>query len=98
VHRKRRAERSPAQRSAARRLRRKRKRLRGRRAIAQRTVRTHAVVVLTRPLRTWFNKVARRRGKKTATVALARRLLVIAYHVLRNETDYDAARLKRNAA
>jgi transposase len=52
----------------------------------------------TGPLRTWFNKVARRRGKKTATVALARRLLVIAYHVLREETAYDAARLKRKAA
>jgi transposase len=52
----------------------------------------------TRPLRTWFNKVARRRGKKTATVALARRLLVIAYHVLREGTKYDAARLKRKAA
>jgi transposase len=52
----------------------------------------------TRPLRTWFNKVAKRRGKKTATVALARRLLVIAYHVLRDDTEYDAARLKRKAA
>lgn len=52
----------------------------------------------TRPLRTWFNKVAKRRGKKTATVALARRLLVIAYHVLRDETEYDAARLKRKVA
>ncbi len=52
----------------------------------------------TRPLRTWFNKVAKRRGKKTATVALARRLLVVAYHVLRDETEYDAARLKRKAA
>jgi transposase len=52
----------------------------------------------THPLRIWFNKVARRRGRKTATVALARRLLVIAYHVLREETTYDAARLKRKAA
>ncbi len=51
----------------------------------------------TRPLRSWFNKVARRRGKKTATVALARRLLVIAYHVVRDGTHYDAARLKRAA-
>jgi transposase len=52
----------------------------------------------TRPLRTWFNKVARRRGKKTATVALARRLLVIAYHVLREDAVYDATRLKRKVA
>jgi transposase len=52
----------------------------------------------TQPLRSWFNRVAKRRGKKTAVVALARRLLVIAYHLLREETDYDAARLKRRAA
>jgi len=52
----------------------------------------------TQPLRTWFNRVARRRGKKTAIVALARRLLVIAYHLLRDETVYDVARLKRKRA
>ena len=52
----------------------------------------------TQPLRTWFNRVARRRGKKTATVALARRLLVIAYHLLCDETVYDATRLKRRVA
>ena len=52
----------------------------------------------TQPLRTWFNRVARRRGRKTAIVALARRLLVIAYHLLREETEYDASRLKRRAA
>lgn len=52
----------------------------------------------TQPLRTWFNRVAHRRGKKTATVALARRLLVIAYHLLREETVYDATRLKRRVA
>ncbi len=51
----------------------------------------------SRPLRTWFNRVARRRGKKTAVVALARRLLVIAYHLLKKETDYDPARVKRVA-
>lgn len=52
----------------------------------------------TQPLRTWFNRTAKRRGKKTATVALARRLLVIAYHLLCDETVYDATRLKRRAA
>ena len=52
----------------------------------------------TQPLRTWYNRVARRRGQKTAVVALARRLLVIAYHLLREETDFDATRLKRRAA
>ena len=52
----------------------------------------------TQPLRTWFNRVARRRGKKTAIVALARRLLIIAYHLLRDETVYEPARLKRKRA
>jgi len=52
----------------------------------------------TAPLRKWFSKVAYHRGKKTAIVALARKLLVIAYHLLREETVYDAARLKKRAA
>ena len=52
----------------------------------------------TRPLRMWFNRVAKRRGRMTATVALARRLLVIAYHLLHEETTYHAARLRRKAA
>jgi hypothetical protein len=52
----------------------------------------------TQPLRSWFNRLANRRGKKTAVVALARRLLLIAYHLLREETDFHAARLKRRAA
>ena len=47
------------------------------------------------PLRLWFLRVAKRRGKKTALVALARRLLVIAYQLLRTETDYDASRLRK---
>jgi transposase len=52
----------------------------------------------TAPLRRWFGRVAARRGKKTALVALARRLLVIAYQLLRTETDFDARRLRRPAA
>jgi transposase len=52
----------------------------------------------TAPLRKWFSKVAYHRGKKTAMVALARKLLVIAYHLLREETVYDAARLRKRAA
>jgi transposase len=52
----------------------------------------------TAPLRRWFQRVASRRGKKTATVALARRLLVIAYQLLRSGTDYDVGRLKKPAA
>jgi transposase len=52
----------------------------------------------TQPLRTWFNRVARKRGKKTALVALARRLLVIAYQLLRTEQDFDVGRLKKKRA
>jgi len=51
----------------------------------------------TKRLRRWFTKVADRRGKKTATVALARKLLMIAYRLLRDETVYDAARIGRAA-
>jgi transposase len=50
-----------------------------------------------RPLRRWFGRVARRRGKKTATVALARKLLTIAYQMLKHDVDYDPARLGRAA-
>jgi len=49
----------------------------------------------TAPLRSWFHRVARRRGRKTAVVALARRLLVIAYQLLKHDTEYDVSRLKR---
>lgn len=52
----------------------------------------------TAPLRRWFTRVATKRGKKTATVALARKLLVIAYQLLRHGTDYDVGRLKRRRA
>jgi len=42
-----------------------------------------------RPLRMFFERVRQRRGKKIAIVALARKLLTIAYGVLRTETMYD---------
>jgi transposase len=51
----------------------------------------------TAPLRRWFHRVALRRGKKTATVALARRLLVIAYQMLRHGVEYDVRRLSRRS-
>jgi transposase len=52
----------------------------------------------TAPLRKWFSRVAYHRGKKTAIVALARKLLTIAYRILRDETVYDAARLRKKRA
>jgi transposase len=42
-----------------------------------------------RPLREFFERVKQRRGKKIAIVALARKLLTIAYGVLKNRTMYD---------
>jgi transposase len=51
----------------------------------------------TQPLRSWFNRLVKRRGKKTALVALARKLLTIAYHLLKYEQDYDPRCLKRAA-
>jgi transposase len=51
----------------------------------------------TAPLRRWFARVAYHRGKKTAVVALARKLLVIAYRLLKDRTAYDPARVGRAA-
>jgi transposase len=42
-----------------------------------------------RPLKDFFERVRQRRGKKIAIVALARKLLTIAYGVLRTQTMYD---------
>lgn len=47
-----------------------------------------------RPLRSWFEVVRSRRGYKTAVVALARRLLCLAFQLLRQMAPYDPARLK----
>jgi transposase len=41
------------------------------------------------PLREFFERIKRRRGKKIAVVALARKLLTIAYGVLKTKTAYD---------
>lgn len=46
------------------------------------------------PLREWFERVAKRRGKRTAIVALTRKLLTIAYCILRDNAAYDPSRLK----
>jgi transposase len=47
-----------------------------------------------RPLQQWWERLAKRRGKKTAVVALARKLLMIAFHLLREGTTYDPRRLR----
>jgi len=48
-----------------------------------------------RPLRSWYLRTAKRRGSKTAMVALARKLLVIAYHMLKQGKDYDPKLLRK---
>jgi transposase len=53
----------------------------------------HAVLlsksVESQPLKRWWAEVARRRGKKTAIVALARRLVTLVFYVLRDQRPYD---------
>ena len=44
------------------------------------------------PLQLWAHRVELRRGKRTATVALARKLAGILYAIWRNETVYDGSR------
>lgn len=46
-----------------------------------------------RPLREFYERIAKRRGKKIAIVALARKLLTIAYGVLKTKKMYDPAML-----
>ena len=47
----------------------------------------------TAPLRAWAERIAVRRGKRVAVVALARRLAGILYVLWRDDTDYCAARV-----
>lgn len=37
----------------------------------------------------WYWKIKQRRGGKRAIVALARKILVIIYNMLKNDTDFD---------
>jgi transposase len=51
-----------------------------------------------RPLREFYERIAKRRGKKIAIVALARKLLTIAYGVLKTKKMYDPALLTNSFA
>jgi transposase len=53
----------------------------------------HSDKAAAKPLRRWFLRVARRRGKKTALIALTRRLLTVAFFMLRTGEVFDARRL-----
>ncbi len=44
----------------------------------------------SKPLRTWYERIAKRRGSKTAVVALARKLIEIIFYVLRDQRPYNA--------
>lgn len=42
-----------------------------------------------KPLKKWYERIARRRGSKTAVVALARKLVEIIFYVLRDRKPYN---------
>ena len=48
----------------------------------------------TAELRAWAARIAARRGRRIAAVALARRLAGILYAMWRDETDYQPQRVK----
>lgn len=50
-----------------------------------------------RPLKEFFDRIKKRRGKKIAVIALARKLLTIAYGVLKSKKAYDPALLTGSA-
>ena len=50
------------------------------------------------PLKSWATKVAARRGKKVAVVALARRLVGVLWAMWRDGADYDPRALAREGA
>jgi transposase len=50
----------------------------------------------SKPLREFFERIQKRRGKKIAIVALARKLLTVAYGVLKAETYFDPKILSPN--
>jgi transposase len=48
----------------------------------------------SKPLRKWYERVAKRRGVRTALVGLARRILQIIFYVLRDRREYDPRLLR----
>lgn len=52
----------------------------------------------TADLRTWAERIAVRRGRRTAVVALARRLAGILYAMWRDGSDYGVPRARSDAA
>jgi transposase len=56
------------------------------------SLRTHCRKAEAIPLQLWANRVEQRRGKRTATIALARKLAGILYAIWRDGTVYDGSR------
>lgn len=52
----------------------------------------------TARLQVWYAKVARKRGTKTAIVALAQKLLTTAYRLLTDESEYRSVRVSCRVA
>jgi transposase len=57
----------------------------------------HAKTADAQPLRAWAQRIAHRRGRGVAVVALARRLAGILFAMWRDETPFEVARLRRRA-
>ncbi len=49
------------------------------------------------PLQAWAERIAARRGKRVAVVALARRLAGILYAMMRDGTEFDAGQFVTEA-
>mgnify|MGYP001608166478 FL=1 len=58
----------------------------------------HSKQADAQPLRAWARRIADRRGRSVAIIALARRLAGILYAMWRDEKPFDRARLERSAA
>ena len=55
----------------------------------------HTRTADAQPLRQWAARIAKRRGKRVATVALARRLAGILFALWRDNTTFDVKHLGR---
>jgi len=53
--------------------------------------------VKAQPLQAWAQRIAARRGRRVAVVALARRLAGILYAMMRDGTEFDGMRLAPSA-
>jgi len=59
---------------------------------------TRTKTLEAKPLKDFFERISKKRGKKKAIVALARKLIVVAYGVLKNGSYYDPQELEIKAA